>query len=812
MEYDNAGTRQEIGMKRTLRRAAVLGAGTMGSQIAAHFANAGVPCLLLDMKPLALTEEEAAQGLSLEHPDVRNRLSRQGLERAKSIRPAAFFDNDLAELITIGNFEDDLYRLREVDWVVEAVVEDLQAKRDLMARVAQVVGETTVVTTNTSGLPIREIARDLPQGFRRRFFGTHFFNPPRYMKLVEIIATPEADLDLVGFVEEVCDRTLGKRTVRAKDTPNFIANRIGIYAMAVTLRAMLESGLTVEEVDALTGELVAHPRTATFRLADLVGIDVLVHVMDNIYQNAPYDEERETFRVPQILRTMLERGLLGDKTGQGFYKRVSEEGTTKILALDLGTLEYRPQRRPSWPHIDAIRNLPTAERLKALTSQDSQQGRFLWHVTSRTINYAARRVPEIADRLVEVDRAMRWGFNWELGPFETWDVLGLQQVAERLREEGVEVAPLAIIALQAGSSFYKKEPGKRYYFEFESRGYIEIEHVPGIVELQLLKEERGTVRSNPSASLVDLGDGVLCLEFHSKMNALGPDAIGMIHQALHELEANFEALVIGNQGEAFSAGANLMLILMAAQEQDWDELELAVRKFQRANMAIKYATKPVVVAAHGITVGGGCEIALHGARTQAAAETYMGLVETGVGLIPAGGGTKEALVRAIEPLAFGDRVDPLPFLQRVFENIGLAKVSSSALEARRLGYLRTCDNISMNRDRLIADAKAVALTLARTGYRPPVPRPVYVTGADGFAALKLGLHLMRKAGRISEYDEVVGEKLARVLTGGNMPHPGWVTEEYLLDLEREAFLSLCGQQKTLARMEHMLKTGRPLRN
>ncbi len=799
-------------MRRTLNRVAVLGAGTMGSQIAAHFANARIPCLLLDIVPSSLTADEAAQGLSLGDAQVRNRIARQGLERAKALKPPAFFDDGLADLISLGNFEDDLHRLAEADWVVEAVVEDLRVKRELMARVAQVTRDTTVVTTNTSGLPIREIARDLPQPFRRRFFGTHFFNPPRYMKLVEIVATPDVDPDLVAFVERECDRTLGKRTVRAKDTPNFIANRIGIYAMAITLQAMMETGLSIEEVDALTGELVGHPRTATFRLADLVGIDVLVHVMDNIYRSAVDDEERETFRVPEVLRSMVQSGLLGDKSGQGFYKRVTEDAGTKILALDIGTLEYRPQKRPSWPQIEALRNLPLAQRLQALLEQDSPQGRFLWQVISRTLNYSARRIPEIADRLVEVDRAMRWGFNWELGPFETWDALGLAQTVERLQGEGIQVAELALEALRAGGSFYRREPGRRYYFDLPTRQYREVERVPGLIELPLIKEERGTVRSNPSASLIDLGDGVLCLEFHSKMNALGPDAIGMIHQALRETEANFEALVIGNQGEAFSAGANLMLILMAIREQDWDELDMAVRNFQRANMAIKYSRKPVVVAVHGISVGGGCEIALHGARVQAAAETYMGLVEVGVGVIPAGGGTKEALVRAMEPLSAGDRVDPLPFLQRAFENIGLAKVSSSALEAHKLGYLRPCDGLSMNRDRLLADAKEVALALAHTGYRPPRPKPVYVTGADGFAALKLAIHLMKRAGRITEYDEVVGQKLAWVLTGGGIPHPGWVTEEYILDLEREAFLSLCGHEKTVQRMEHMLKTGRPLRN
>lgn len=799
-------------MVRLLRQAAVLGAGTMGAQIAAHFANAGIRCLLLDIVPASLSPEELEAGATLADSQVRNRIARQGLERAKSLKPPAFFDPDLASMVTVGNIEDDLSKLRDVDWVVEAVVEDLQVKRHLLSRVAEVINEHTIVTTNTSGLPLREISEGLPGDFRRRFLGTHFFNPPRYMRLVEIVVPPDVDSQVVRFIEDTCDKVLGKRTVRAKDTPNFIANRIGIYTMALILRYVVETGLTVEEVDLLTGQLIGHPRTATFRLADLVGVDVLMRVMDNIYRSAPHDEEREIFRVPDVIRMMVQRGYLGDKAGRGFYQRVTENGSTKLLALDLKTLEYRPSRRPSWPDVEALRNLPLNERLKALVTRDTVQGRFLWHIMSRTLNYAAFRVPEIADRLVEVDRAMRWGFNWDLGPFETWNALGLQTTIQRLQDEGVAVAPLAIMAFDAGGAFYRKEPGRRHYFDVGSRQYVEIEGTPGILDLLLIKEAKGTVRANPSASLIDLGDGVLCLEFHSKMNTLGPDAIEMIHHAVRELEANFEALVIGNQGEAFSAGANLMLILMAAQEQDWDELELAVRSFQKANMALKYARKPVVVATHGITVGGGCEIALHAARVQAAAETYMGLVETGVGVIPAGGGTKELLIRFMEPLQFGDRVDPLPFLQRAFETIGMAKVSGSAFEARNLGYLRACDGISMNRDRVIGDAKELALTLFRAGYRPPLQRQIYVTGADGYAALRLGLHLMKRAGRITEYDEVVGQKLAWVLTGGNMPHPGWVSEEYLLDLEREAFLSLCGQRKTLERMEHMLKTGRPLRN
>lgn len=792
-----------------IRRAAVLGAGTMGCQLAALFANAGVPVLLLDLVPDRLTEEEQRRELTLQHPEVRNRLSRAGLERAQQMRPSAFTLPERAQLVTVGNFEDDLHRIAECDWVVEAVVEDLRVKQDLLERVERFWKPGVVVSTNTSGLPVREVAAGRSQEFRRHFLGTHFFNPPRYLRLLEVIPLPDTDPEVVRWVEEVASRGLGKGVVVCKDTPNFIANRIATFGFLHTVRVMVEEGLTVEEVDELTGPFLGRPRTATFRTADLVGLDVLAHVARNSYERLVDDEEREVFRLPDFLRAMVERGWLGDKTGGGFYRRTHGE----VLALDVRTLEYRPRQRPRLPALEAVRNLDDwARRVKAVLATDDRAGRFLWRVVAGGLVYAARRIPEISDDLVSVDRALRWGFGWEMGPFETWDALGVREVADRLEREGVALPPLVRAVLESGGSFYRREDGRLQVFDPHGRAYVPVRWPEGVLVLKERKAQGGLVARNAGASLVDLGDGVLCVEFHTKMNAIGEDIVRMLQQALREAQRHFDAVVVANQGPDFSAGANLVLLLMEAQEGSWEELDLAVRAFQQLNQTLKYSAVPVVVAPHGRTLGGGCELVLHASRVQAAMETYMGLVEAAVGLVPAGGGLKELAVRASERFPEETHADLFPLLRWAFELVGTARVSTSAEEAQRWGFLRATDGITLNLDRLVADAKEVALSLVRTGYRPPLPRPVRVGGERARAALYAGLHNLRAGGHITEYDEHIGRKVAYALTGGDVPEGSRVDERHLLDLEREAFLSLLGERKTQERIWHMLERGRPLRN
>jgi|DewCreStandDraft_1066081.scaffolds.fasta_scaffold02096_6 3-hydroxyacyl-CoA dehydrogenase len=797
-----------------ITKAAVLGAGVMGSQIAAHLANAGVEVVLLDIVPPSLTEEERARGLTLESPEVRNRFARLGLERAKQLKPPAFMDPDRARLITVGNLEDDLPKLATADWIIEAVVEDLEVKRALFRRVEAYRRPDAIVSSNTSGIPIARLQEGLSVEFRRHFLGTHFFNPPRYMRLVEVIPTPETAPEVVRTIADFCDRALGKGVVFAKDTPNFIANRIGVFSFLRTLRAMLDYELTLEEVDALTGPAIGHPKSATFRTADLAGLDVLARVVENIAANAPEDEWREVFVLPDFVREMIRRGWIGEKAGCGFYRR--DPTTGEILALDYRTLEYRPRQKARFPALDMARPIEDVrERLRTLLQGTDRAGRFLWTIVSETLRYAAHCLPEIADDLVQVDRAMRWGFNWELGPFETWDALGVRAVAERLQQEGRAIPPVVQALLASGNeTFYREEAGRRFYFDPADARYREEEQPPGLVLLSALKAQHRLIRSNPGASLIDLGDGVACVEFHSKMNTIGADTVQMLQYALERLaEGEFEGLVIGNQGEHFSAGANLMLLLLAAEEEEWDELDLMIRAFQRTNLTLKYAARPVVVAPFGLTLGGGCEITLHAPKVRAAAETYIGLVETSVGLIPAGGGTKELLLRMLERAPRGDTVDLFPYVRQAFETIALAKVSGSAHEAKRMGLLRPSDAITMNRDRLIADAKATVLALAREGYeRPAPPAEIPVLGEPGLAALKLGIHLAWRAGQITEYDAHIGRKLAWVLCGGDLRTPRAVTEDYLLDLEREAFLSLLGEPKTRERIRHMLTEGKPLRN
>jgi 3-hydroxyacyl-CoA dehydrogenase len=808
-------------MRRPIEKAAVLGAGTMGARIAAHLANAGIPCYLLDMAPPELTADEKRKGLTLEKPAVRNRIVLAGFDAAKKSRPAAFFTPETARLITPGNFEDNLAWCGEVDWIVEAVAENLEIKRKLLERVDRVRRPGTIVTTNTSGLPVRLIAEGRSEDFQQHWAGTHFFNPPRYMKLAELIPGPRTLPAVMAALEEVCDLRLGKGVVIAKDTPNFIANRIGTFSLLNAIQQMFALDMTFDEVDACTGPAVGWPRSATFRTVDIVGLDVLDHVIRNIYDSIPDDESREMFRVPPLIEEMMKRGWLGEKSAGGFYKRVKGAGgESEILTLDWKTMEYGPQQKAKFASIEAGKAIDdTSRRLSMLVgpaldgAAGDKASKFIWLALSQTCLYAARRVPEIANTVVDVDRAMRWGFGWELGPFEIWDAIGVERMAKALQQGGKQMPPLVAKVLESpAKSFYESEKGALRYFDLASSTLAPVPEPPGIQILKSLKDRTPVIQQNSGASLIDLGDGVLCCEFHAKMNAIGGDIAAMLDAGIARLETEFEAMVIGNQAANFSAGANLMLLLMTAQEGEWDDIHLAVRQFQRVNMAIKYAPRPVVSAPQGMALGGGCEINLHAARIHATAEAYLGLVEVGVGLIPAGGGSKEMLIRAGEHAAGGDGLDLTHALRPIFENIATAKVSTSAEEARSLGYLRPSDLISMNRDRQIADAKQTALAMVRAGYHPPAPAEIRVLGEEFYALAKLAIHGMVSGEFATEFDGVVARKLAYILAGGAITAAQTVPEQYILDLEREAFVSLCGERKTQERIAHTLKTGKPLRN
>lgn len=750
----------------------------MGSRIAAHFANAGVPALLLD-----LTVKDA----------------QRGIEVAAKASPGAFFTPAGAALITPGSFVEHLDQIGDCDWVIEAVTENLEIKRELWTRVDRVRKEGAILSTNTSGIPLFRICEGFSSEFRQLFVGTHFFNPPRYLHLAEVIPGPETDPDVLEFVSRFCDVRLGKGVVRCKDTPNFIGNRIGAFYGSTTYKITIEDDYTIEEVDALTGPLIGLPKSASYRLLDIVGLDIWAHVANNLYGLVPHDPWRERFLPPPFLAQMLERKWLGEKSGQGFYKRVGAQ--KEIHAIDWKTLEYHPATKVRLPSVDVARDIEDLpQRLRTLVSADDRAGRFLWKLFSDVFVYSASMIPEISDRIVEIDRAMRWGYAHTYGPFELWDALGFRQTCERIEREGRALPENVLRMRHSGAeSFYKFDGPQTRYFDFVNAGYSELERRPGIEAIADAKRSRGVVAQNAGASLVDIGDGVLCLEFHSKMNALGEDAVSMLFKGIEQTERSFEALVIANHGENFSVGANLMLVLLAAQEEEWDELDLAVRRFQSASMAMKYAPKPVVAAPFSRVLGGGCEWVLHATRAQASAELYMGLVEVGVGLIPGGGGCKEMLLRLRDP-------------RKVFELIGMAKVSTSAEDARNLGLLHKADRVSMNPERLLHDAKTLALSLVST-HSPGVPRhDVKVSGDAGYAAMKLAVWSMRQGGFISDYDAVIGEKLAHILSGGRGIGEPVVSEQHLLDLEREAFLSLCGMQKTQERIQHMLKTGKALRN
>src|ERR1700722_2313393 len=807
-------------MKR-INKVAVLGAGTMGARIAAHFANAGVPSYLMDIVP------PDADGAA------RNKIAAAGLDAAKKSKPPAFMEASLARLVTVGNFEDDIKKLADVDWIIEAVVENLDIKRALLRKVEAIRKPGTIVTTNTSGLPVGKIAEGFSDDFRRSWFGMHFFNPPRYMRLLEIIPTPDADQAAMDAIAHFCDVRLGKGVVVAKDTPNFIGNRIGTFSVLNVMRLMQEMDLTIEEVDALTGQAVGWPKSATFRTIDLVGLDILGHVVGNMTANV--HDERSDLRLPEFFGKMLEHKWLGDKTKGGFYKKAKggAGNEDERLALDWKTLEYYPRQKPKFPALDMAKNIEeTGARLRTLLGLDGsgpqkndKAGAFLWAALSDLWTYSANRVPEISDSVVEIDRAMRLGFNWELGPFELWDEAGVESTVARMKKEGKPVSANVERLLASGQkSWYiddRTSPAGRKYWEVGTESWESVQVPAGVWSVTVAKKSNGVVKKNSGASLVDLGDGVACIEFHSKMNSLGGDIIGLILQTLKPGGPGdgFDAFVITNDATNFSVGANVMLLLMSVQEEEWDDVDLAIRQFQGMTQAIKFSAKPVVVAPFGLTLGGGTEISLHAAARQPHAELYMGLVEVRVGLLPGGGGCKEMLLRALDSAAAirpggrGESVELMEAMKKAFETIATAKVSTSAQAARGLGFLADGDGITMNRERVLADAKARALELLRAGYEPPLPRSdIPAPGENILATLKLGVHIMRQGEYITDHEVKIGTKVAEVLCGGNVTSGTPVSEQYVLDLEREAFKSLCGEKKTQERIQFTLKTGKTLRN
>jgi 3-hydroxyacyl-CoA dehydrogenase len=801
-------------MEKKIKKAAVLGAGVMGATIAAHLANVGIPSIMLDIVPGKLTPEEEKKGLNFQHLEVRNRFAILGKQNLLRARPAALAVSEFAGLIEVGNFEDHMARLAEVDWIIEVVVENLRIKQDLFKKVAAVRRPGTIVSSNTSGIPIKDICAGMNREFKQHFLGTHFFNPPRYMKLLEIIPLPDTLPEVAKFMADFGERILGKGIVYAKDTPNFIANRVGIFGMLLLIKTMAEEGYTIGEVDAITGPAMGRPKSASFRTTDLVGLDTFAHVAQNLYENAPKDEKREIFKIPDFIQKMIENKWLGDKTGQGFYKRVTTEAGKETWVLDYKTMEYHPEQKVNFPSLDAAKAVPSGgNKIKALIYADDRGGQFAWKVISESLLYAARRIPEIADDIYNVDQAMKWGFNWELGPFETWDAIGVEESVGRMKKEGKELPPLVKTLLaKKKKTFYVKKNGQLSFFDLKTGRYQKVEMRPEVIFLPSLKERKKVVKSNAGASLIDMGGGVACLEFHSYMNAIGQEIIEMIHESLKIAEKDFMGMVIGNHAQNFSVGANLLMLVGEIMKSNWAGIEAAVKAFQDATMAIKYFEKPIVAAPHGMALGGGCEVCLASHRIRAALETYMGQVEIGVGLLPGAGGNKEVYLRCIEGIPEGVTPDLLPFLRKAFETIAMAKVSTSAEEGRKLGFLRSTDKISANVDHLLYDAKQMVLAILQEGFRPPRPRLIPVAGDGGRAAILYMANTLRQGGYISEYDEFIAGKLAYILTGGNVLSGALVTEQHMLDIEREAFLSLCGEKKTQDRISHMLKTNKPLRN
>jgi 3-hydroxyacyl-CoA dehydrogenase len=794
---------------KQIRKAAVLGAGVMGSTIAAHLANAGLQVLLLDIAPQEANDAEKSAGLALHDPKVRNRIAAAGLDGLRKMKPEPFFLPDYAENIEVGNFDDNMEDLRHCDWVVEVVIENMAIKKRLFSeKVVPNLKEGCILSTNTSGLSVNEMAESLPEGIRRNFLVTHFFNPPRYMRLLEIVPCIHTDPAVTAFMADFFAKRLGKGVVYGNDTPNFIANRIGVYSICNCIRTMLEMGMTVEEVDAVAGQATARPRSATFRTSDLVGIDTLLHVAGNSYDLLVHDEEREILKVPDFVKNMVSKGLLGNKSKQGFFKKVKGENGQDIVFYDHRTGDYSPLQRPQFASVDSSKSIDDpARRIRSVITSDDKAARFAWINLRDTLLYAFNRIPEIADDIVNIDNAMKWGFNWELGPFEMLDAIGVAYFVARAEKDGIQVPS----KLKSVDRFYTFENGNGYYRDIVAGKYREVPAKAGQVSLSALKNNNRVVEKNSSASVIDLGDGVFCLEFHTKMNAIDDEILVMTHRALKRSEEEGLGLVIANEGAVFCAGANLMQFVTAISEGKYDEISRTVDTFQNAMMAVKYSRIPVVAAPHSTVVGGGCEICLHADAMVAHAETCMGLVEIGVGLLPAGGGTKEMALRAIT-VSEANNADITPFIFKNFMNIAMAKVSTSAAELNPMGFMRHGDAITMDIDKRIHDAKLKAISMA-ANYRPSLPvSGLKAPGRSVAASIKSQLWNMQKGGFITEYDQFLAGTIAEVISGGDVPAGTLISEEYLLELEREAFVRLCGQEKTLERIRHMLKKGKPLRN
>ena len=801
-------------MKRSINKVAVLGSGIMGSRIACHFANIGVEVLLLDIAPKELTPEEQAKGLTLESVAVKNRIVNMALQTAIKSNPSPIYSKSVLNKIKTGNFGDDMPKIKDFDWVIEVVVENLDIKKKVFEQVEQFRKPGTLVTSNTSGIPIHLMAEGRSEDFKDNFCGTHFFNPPRYLKLLEIIPTPHTKQEVVDFLMNYGDKFLGKTTVLCKDTPAFIANRVGVYSIMALLHLVDKLDLTIEEVDKFTGPALGRPKSATFRTSDVVGLDTMIKVAKGLYDNCPEDKAHELFKLPAYVQKMEENKWLGDKTNQGFYKKTkTAEGKTEILVLDLKTLEYKPQQKVKSATLEMTKPVENLrERMKIFVAGKDKAGELFRHSSFGLFEYVSDRIPEISDELYRIDDAMRAGFGWELGPFELWDAVGVKEAISGMEKYGNKAAAWVHEMLDAGNtSFYKVEGGVKKYYDIPSKSYKALPGTDDFIILDNIRENK-TLWKNSGVSIIDLGDGILNVEFHTKMNTIGGDVISGINKAIDMAEKDYRGLVIGNDGANFSAGANVGMIFMMAVEQEWDELNMAIRMFQNTSMRIRYSSIPVVVAPHNLTLGGGCEFSLHADYVQLSAETYMGLVEFGVGVIPGGGGTKEFALRASDE--FRDDQIVQNTLKDRFLTIGMAKVSTSGYEAYELGYLQKGKfSISMNRNRLLADAKAKAIELADAGYTKPVQRTdIKVLGKQGLGIVYAGANSMYAGHYISEHDKKISEKLGYVMCGGDLSAPTEVSEQYLLDLEREAFLSLCGERKSLERIQSIITKGKPLRN
>lgn len=792
----------------------MLGSGIMGSRIACHFANIGVQVLLLDMVPTSITADEQARGLDLNHKLVRNRIVSGSLESALKTNPAALYDKAGALLITTGNFDDNMAEIATSDWVIEVVVENLEIKKMIYDQVEKYRKPGTLISSNTSGIPIHLMAEGRSADFRANFAGTHFFNPPRYLRLLEVIPTADTRADVIDFFMHYGDLFLGKTTVLCKDTPAFIANRIGVYSIMSLLHLVEKLDLSVEEVDKYTGSIMGRPKSATFRTSDIVGLDTMIRVAAGLYATGENDEAREQFKLPAFVEKMNENKWLGDKSKQGFYKKVkNSSGESEILALNLKTLEYAPQQKVKSSTLEALKPIAgVRERMRVFAKGTDKAGEFFRASMYPLFQYCSNRIPEISDDIYRIDQALRAGFGWELGPFEVWDALGIAEAVKSMAEAGLKPAAWVADLLDAGhTSFYKIEAGENKCYDPASKTFKEIPGYSEFIILDALRAEK-TVWKNNGVSLIDLGDGILNCEFHTKMNTLGSEVIAGINKAIDLAEKEYRGLVIGNAGANFSAGANVGEIFMAAVEQEWDEIDMAIRAFQNTTMRVRYSAIPVVVAAHHLTLGGGCELCLHADFVQLNAETYMGLVEFGVGLIPGGGGSKEFALRASDEFIDGE-IDQVTLRER-FLTVAMAKVSTSAQEAFNLGYLKKGQYaVTMNQDRLIADAKTKAIELAQAGYTQPAQRKnIKVLGKQGLGMVNIGANSMLSGNYISEHDKKISQKLGWVLCGGDLSHPSMVSEQYLLDLEREMFLSLCAEKKSLERIQRIITSGKPLRN